>query len=831
MKAVIMAGGFGTRLKPLTINLPKPMVPMVNRPMMEHIVLLLKQHGITDLVCLLFYQPEKITSYFGNGGRFGVNITYVRAEEDYGTAGSVRNAGEYLTERFLVISADVLTDLDLTKAIEFHQARKAKATVVLTRVKNPLAYGVVITDPQGKISRFLEKPSWGQVFSDTVNTGIYILEPEVLRLIPPKTEFDFSKNLFPILMAHGEPLYGYIAEGYWRDIGDLNEYQKAHLDCLNGRVKVSFPGKPSGNTWLGEGGHLGKGVQFEGVVVLGDDCTIEDRVSLSNTVVGNHCRIGEGAKLRHAILWDHVTVGEYAQLVEDVVASNCEIGPEAFLQENVFVSENCRIGPASQIYANVKIWPEKTIEAGAVLNSSLIWGDRWLRELFSDARVSGLANTEVSPEFGAKLGAAFGAFLGEGSYVVTSRDPSEAARMINRALICGFMSAGVHVQDLRAMPIPIVRYELRSGAEKGGIHVRRSPLDAHVVDIIFLDADGRDLPVGKAKAVERLFLREDFARASYDRVGRIDFPVRVTESYVEDFLKHLDVRTIERARFKVVIDYSFGGAATTLPSILGSLNGEVISLNAYLDTKRLTRNLEEWNRAIHQLSTIVKSIGADVGFLLDPGAEKLFVIDEKGRFIDSDRLTVLVTKMYLQTQRPKRIAVPITASSMVDHLAQEHGVKIFHTRNDHRSMIDAVFTHNVQYVGGTKGGFIFTDFHFACDGMFAMAKLLELMAKSGQHFGELYDSIPWTTMVRDQVPCSWEMKGKVMRRLMEFSEGLKREVVDGVRIYDDDSWVLVIPDREQAFFHVIAESPLERKARKLLEGLREKIIQWRDAGE
>ncbi|HWU39085.1 MAG TPA: nucleotidyltransferase family protein, partial [Candidatus Acidoferrum sp.] len=182
MNAVIMAGGFGTRLRPLTHNIPKPMIPVANKPMMEHIVDLLRDHGVTDLVTLLHFQPELIESYFGNGSGFGVRMTYVSATEDYGTAGAVKNAEASLSGPVLVISGDLLTDFDLGAAVRFHQERGADLTVLLTRVENPLQYGVVITEPSGRISRFLEKPTWSEVFSDTVNTGIYLLEPSVLQL-------------------------------------------------------------------------------------------------------------------------------------------------------------------------------------------------------------------------------------------------------------------------------------------------------------------------------------------------------------------------------------------------------------------------------------------------------------------------------------------------------------------------------------------------------------------------------------------------------------------------------------------------------------------------
>jgi mannose-1-phosphate guanylyltransferase/phosphomannomutase len=223
MQAVIMAGGFGTRLRPITCNVPKPMAPMANRPMLHHIIELLKVHQLTDLTMMLYYQPEVITGYFGDGSKMGVKVRYLRPESDLGTAGSVKYAHKNLTSTFVVISGDVLTDFDLTKAIEYHKKKNAIATMVLTRVANPLQYGVVITDNDGKIERFLEKPSWGEVFSDTINTGIYILEPEVFNYIPSDKSFDFSKELFPLLLKEEKALYGYIAEGYWKDVGNHEE--------------------------------------------------------------------------------------------------------------------------------------------------------------------------------------------------------------------------------------------------------------------------------------------------------------------------------------------------------------------------------------------------------------------------------------------------------------------------------------------------------------------------------------------------------------------------------------------------------------------------------
>ena len=276
MKAVIMAGGEGTRLRPQTSNLPKPMLPLVGRPMMEHIVSLLRRHGITDIVVTVAFLPNAIRSYFGDGSELGVRMVYATEESPLGTAGSVRNAREQLTERFLVISGDVLTDIDLSSVIAFHEKNRATATLALCAVENPLEFGIVITREDGSIERFLEKPGWGQVFSDTINTGIYVLEPEIFDRIPEGRAVDFSSEVFPAVLDAGEPLFGYVADGYWEDVGTTAAYLKAHEDILDGRVQVDVAGfelRPG--IWVGKGSSIDPSVDIVGPAFIGENCTID----------------------------------------------------------------------------------------------------------------------------------------------------------------------------------------------------------------------------------------------------------------------------------------------------------------------------------------------------------------------------------------------------------------------------------------------------------------------------------------------------------------------------------------------------------------------------
>ena len=237
MKAVILAGGEGTRLRPLTSNQPKPMMPVANRPMMEHIVRLLAEHGFDDIVVTVAFLANHIRTYFGDGSDFGVRMRYATEDSPLGTAGSVRNAAEELDETFLVISGDVLTDIDLSAFVKAHRSTGAAGSIALKRVDDPVEFGIVITHEDGSIERFLEKPTWGQVFSDTINTGIYVLEPEVFDFIPKGEVVDFSSDVFPAILKRGKPLFGYVAEGYWEDVGTLEAYLRAHQDILEGKVE------------------------------------------------------------------------------------------------------------------------------------------------------------------------------------------------------------------------------------------------------------------------------------------------------------------------------------------------------------------------------------------------------------------------------------------------------------------------------------------------------------------------------------------------------------------------------------------------------------------
>lgn len=827
-----MAGGFGTRLRPLTNNLPKPMVPVANKPIIDHTIHLLKKHSIKDITALLYFQPESITNYFGDGSDFGVKLSYTTPSADLGTAGSVAYSLRQgkLHKTSLVLSGDVVTDIDLTGAIKLHKEKKAAATLVLTHVDNPLPFGIVITDKEGRIVRFLEKPGWGEVFSDTINTGMYILDKEVLDYIPEDTEFDFSKDLFPKLLADGKPLYGYIADGYWKDVGSIEEYRFANMDVLEREGLVTIPGTESTKkgVWIDEGSKVDLNSKLEGTVIIGKNCVIDANARIKNSVIGDDCVVEEGAVIKDSVIWNNVKIASGATLQENVVSGDTNIGAGAHLGEGVIVSDHCHIGRNSTVKANVKVWPYKTVDDDATLASSLIWGQKWAKNIFSTYGVTGLANLELSPEFAAKLGAAYGASLRKGSTISTSRDVHKTSRMLNRAIMTGILSTGVNVHDYGVTPRPVARYITRFSGEVGGVHSRRSPYDSQLVDLKFFDATGMNFHPSQEKTVERLFFREDFERVSMEETGEMHFPVHGFETYQNGFMSAVDVDTIRGHGCKLVLDYSFSSSSRIFPAILGKLNCEVIALNANLDGSKLTRSSVEFDKSLDQLSTIVRSLKADLGVLLDAGGEKIFIVDETGDILDTDTALNLVTLLTLKSLggRKGKIGVPVTASRAIEQMAENYGCEVLWTKTSPRGLMEAANSEDVLFVGEQSGGYIFPEFMPAFDGMFAIVKILEMISKQKVTLHRLLREIPPSILIKERVPCPFEKKGTVMRHLTEYASDKETVMLDGIKIYSKNNWIAAYPSQDEAFFQLTAEATTEEAAMKLIEKYSEKIKKW-----
>ncbi len=829
--AVVLAGGFGTRLKPLTASLPKPMVPVGNRPLMEHVIGLLADHGFKDILVLLFFQAERITGHFGNGSHFGVRMQYLRPNGDFGTAGSVRHALDLLADRFLVIAGDVLTDIDLSAARRFHESRNADATIVLTRHANPLPYGIVLTDPESRITRFLEKPTWGEVFSDTVNTGIYLLEKSLLASWTTERSVDFSQDVFPQALAQGKGLYGPIAEGYWRDVGHVDDYAQAHIDLISNRVKVHWANpmqeRDGARVVCGADCMIDPSAKLSGTVVLGDRVSIGPRAHLTDSFIGSGSAIGQAAQIRRSVIWTAVGIGVRSNLNETIVQSGTRIGSDCILRERSIVSELCQLGERVTVQPGCKIWPHKSVEDGARVSSSVVWGEQYSRELFTDAKVSGLTNREMTPEFAARLGAAFASQFPQGSVLVVARDPSLEARAVTEALKSGITSSGIHVRDLRDTVVPVLRFELSQNRGEprisGGLFVRRSPTDRQITDAIFFDKAGFDLSGGSARSVERVFFREDFRRADPDEIGTIRYSERFLHRYRDAFLTHLRVGEIRARGFRIVVDYANGLMSHVLPPLLEEMGVEAVALNS----ANIEMGPNAHDTAFRSLSRIVPAMECDLGIHIHPAGEKITLVTRTGQILGAQHLLLAMCDLVWRVHPKGTIAVPVTATAAVDTLAERGGGRVERVKSDHLAMMQAAAAGQAVLVAGTRGGFIFPGWQRGADAASALANLLELLARSDSEFGLVAQEAVPGAFAEAAVPCQWRHKGALMRRILEETSDLPRQMVDGVRIRLDEAWLWVAPDRRSALFRVQVEAATQEKASEVLAEWGAHLAAWR----
>lgn len=818
MKAVIMAGGEGTRLRPLTSNCPKPMLPLANRPMMEHIIDLLKRHGITDIVVTVAFLPNQIRNYFGDGSEFGVRITYATEDEPLGTAGSVRNAMDQLDEQFLVISGDVLTDLDLGEIIAFHNEKKALATIGLVAVENPLEFGIVITREDGSIERFLEKPTWGQVFSDTINTGIFVLEPEIFDYIAPDVPVDFSGEVFPAILADGQALYGAVAEGYWEDVGTLEAYLSAHKDVMDSKVEVDVPGFAlEKGVWLGEGAEVHPDAVVEGFAVLGEHCRVEAGARIGDyTVLGSNVRVRGASEIERSVVHDNAYIDHGVQLRGAVVGRSSDLRRGARCDTGSVIGDECFIGTNAHIGADVKVYPFKTVEAGAVVNSSIIWESKGSRSLFGRYGVSGLANVDISPELAARVAMAYATTLRAGNTVIISRDSSRAARMLKRAFMAGLNASGIDVQDLEVATVPLTRFLTRQPKATGGVTIRLVDGDLQSVVIRFFDASGIDITPDAQRKIERLFSREDFRRVFSAEIGDIGFPPRATEHYVSALGDTVDLELVRSREFKLVVDYGFGAAAFLLPTLFGKLGADVLGVNPYVSTgKRIAVDREA---AVREVGRLVSASGAHLGVVLDSDAEHLTLIDDTGVVLTHEESRLAMVSLMAETLgEGKQIALPVNTTGLAGEIAARHGVTIKHTKTSTAALMEAASAGNVGFAASDDGGFIIPDFLPTFDAAAALVKLLELLARSGTKLSMLRESLPRVHMAHETVVTPWDQKGTVMRTLVEMSSNRNLEMIDGVKVIHDDGWMLALPDPEEPLTHIWTEAPSQAEARALAQ--------------
>jgi mannose-1-phosphate guanylyltransferase/phosphomannomutase len=818
MRAVVMAGGAGTRLRPLTTNVPKPLLPVVGEPIMGHVLRLLHRHGIRESVITVQYLAASIRAYFGDGSDYGVALSYATESVPLGTAGSVKNAERGLGgEPFLVVSGDAMTDLDISELVAFHERTGAMVTVALARKPNVLEFGNVITTDDGRIERFIEKPTWGQVFSDTVNTGIYVMQPEVLDLIEPDEVVDWSRDVFPRLIEAGEPVYGYVSDDYWEDIGTIEGYLAVQREVLSGLVDARISGfEVAPGVWLGAGAVIDPSAEIAGPCFIGANASVErDCVVGPNTVLGSNVIVRRGARVIGSVLDVSGYVDTGCEVQSALIGRSTELRARVHVDPGAVIGDQCILEEEVIIAAGVHVYPARTIEAGARVEDNVIWESQAHRSLFGPRGVSGIVNLDITAEKVVRLAAAYATLLPKGSTVTVGRDHSRAARAMNRALAGSLTATGLNVRDLRVTPLPIARSDVARSAQ-GGVYLRTTLGQPESLDLLVMDANGLDLSVPEQQKLERILVRREFRRAFPGDIGDIHTPHRAVDEYTAQ-LAGIDTSGVSAANLKVVVDTGLGAASLVLPRVLTTLGVTVLTVNNRLDEDTPTSTQSSYHAAMASLGELVASSRADLGVRFDPTGERLSLVDETGRPFDHGRALLVLLDLVAAERRAGVVALPAHTTRVAEAVTAYHGVSVERGGASTASLSRFAQRPDLIFAGDGRGGFIVPEMGPSVDGIAAFVRLVGLVARTKLTLSAIDGRIPEAHMARASVPTPWARRGTAMRQLVEAAGPLVTDTLEGVRIREaDGSWVLAVPDEVESVIRLWAEAESDEAAENVL---------------
>ncbi len=815
-----MAGGEGSRLRPITSTRPKPLVPVVNRPIIWHVLKLLKTHNFSESFITLHYLADQIMTAFGEQTDLGLPINYSFEDKPLGTAGSVKALDGSLNGTFVVISGDVITDFNLSELVSFHKKKGAAVTIGLARVENPLEYGVVLSDGDGRVSKFLEKPSWSDVFSETVNSGIYVIEEDVLKDIDPDKPYDFSKELFPKLLKKGEPIYAHTLQGYWCDVGIPSQYISAHHDILSGKTNVEIPGrKIAEGIWIQGDEEISGDADLRGPILIGSRTTIGRGAKIGPlSCVGSNVTIESNAVVSRTIVFDFAYIGREAEAKGCILGKSSVLRPRARVFEGAVIGDGSQLGSGSEVAQNVRIWPDKNIESGASVRVNLVWGLSWQRKIFGSRGIAGLSNIEITPETTAKLGAAFGTFVGSKGRVVAARDNLRASRMLKRSFIAGLLSTGSTVFNLEAVPIPLTRLAVQSAKLEGGVYFSASPSEPEYSLIQFMDAHGYNISSDAQRKVENILFKEEIHRSAYEELSDIFNLPQIGEQYEALILKNIDSRAIINAKPRVVVDCAMGPVSSTAPQILTKLGCEVISLNAGSGNYSST----SVSSGPSSLKDIVTAVGAVAGFRYVGPGDTLRIVDETGAIFSGDESLAVMTEM-MSKLGPGTVAVPVSSSGIVETLADKYGQKVKRIRTEPRALMESVGSGEANFAGNDAGEFVVTkDIPFP-DGLLASAKALEYLSKTGERLSQMKRDVYQPRLARGVVLVPWNERGRIMRRLATDYPESRVETLEGIKLLVNGGWVLINPSSDEPVFEIVAESTNAQIATDILREFQTKV--------
>jgi len=536
-------------------------------------------------------------------------------------------------------------------------------------------------------------------------------------------------------------------------------------------------------------------------------------------VLSNSVTLRERARTTRSVIDAATHIGRSAVVEGAIVGRSCDLRAHVHVQEGAAIGDEVTIGSESVVMPGVRIYPYKEVETGARISESLIWESCASTRLFEREGVSGLVNVDLTPEVAVRLAAALGTALKRGSRVVASRESPSACRMIKRAMISGLSGSGVDVGDLRVLPASIARHVLKTEGYAAGFHVGTSQADPEVVQIRFFEPPGIQLTASMQKEIEKNFTRGELRRAGFGDIGSIAYPARVREGYAQDLLDSLDRDAIRNRHFRLVVDYGYSAASFVLPLLLGPLGVEAVSAHGFT-TDRSDPGSAMLREAIGQVKQLVSAVHADVGVVFDRAAERVFLVDERGREIPVEQSLLLFLRLIGSNGRVGKLAFPVTVTSQVDRMLEGSGLEVVRTPASLADLTKAAAEDGVIFAGAVGGGYVFPEFLPAYDAVASLCKLLELLAPIERPLSELVADLPTPTLVHRQLHCPFSLKGTVMRVMTERLKDREVDLTDGIKMFDERGWAQVLPDPDEPVVHVYAEGETSDASEELGEEFR-----------
>ncbi len=758
LSAIIMAGGEGSRLRPLTCDTPKPMVPVLGRPVMAYALQLLARHGLREVGVTLQYLPERISRYFGSGAKDGVSLHYTREHTPMGTAGGVLLAasGRHAPhDTFVILSGDGLTDCDLTSALKFHREKGALATMVLTRVRDPLSYGVVMADGDGRVRRFVEKPGWGEVYSDTINTGIYLLEPEVLSYIWPDKPCDFGKDLFPQLVREQKNVCAFVSDAYWCDIGDQAAYVRSQADFLQGKVKLDA------GPLIAETAQVDETARLEGPIYLGAGTRVGAHARLTDcAVIGMNAMVGAHTRVARSVVWDDATLYEHAQLRGAIVGRGAQVGAGATLTEECALGDGAVLGARASLEMGAKVWPGKRIDPCMRITENLVW-DGAARPAISCGAV------EVADPSAACLLAASFAEAAETDAVALAHDGSVEAQALAAAATGALSAQGTRAVLLGSAMPPVLRRAQRLMGIPAGIHVSAKRMT-------LLGKSGGMPPRSLQRKVETLFVRQDYARP-FSRTPLAPESIADAEAlYVGALSASVPPRAFDDVKPHVAVFAANNAQAALAGRVLcaAGLNGRV-SLE--------TPKVESW----------------ETGFVLSESGEMATAFDSQGVPDDAQQALLAFSALGTGGEWVARIDAP----AALEALAAAQGASVRRVSAAREAWMDALLSTDID------------QFDLLFDGLYRVLRIAVLLAARRTTLRGLLGALPPVYRHTERVSCALPDRGRLLRALAENEENA--ELSGGLRVTRSGGWLTVDPDEQEAEMVVVGEAANMETAREL----------------